>query len=108
MTVAIAYLATQPARDEIDALAGLALLVFGAPWCPHCQAAEAPLAAALAERADIRLLAFEDGPGRPLGRSFEVKRWPTLILLRDGQELGRQVRPTQVKEIRELLALAPG
>jgi thioredoxin 1 len=28
-----------------------------------------------------------------LGRSYRVKLWPTLVLLRDGQEVGRLVRP---------------
>lgn len=104
----IAYATTQPSREEIDALAGLTLLEFGAPWCPHCQAAQAPLAAALAGRADIHLLKFEDGPGRPLGRSFRVKLWPTLILLQNGQELARRVRPTQAEQVAELLAAAQG
>ena len=28
------------------------------------------------------------------GRTYRVKLWPTLVLLRDGQEVGRLVRPT--------------
>ncbi len=108
MSEPIAYAPTPPARAEIDAQARLTRRAFGAPWCPHCQAAQAPLAAALAGRADIRLLKFEDGPGRPLGRSFRVKLWPTLILLKDGQELARRVRPTRVEEMAELLAAARG
>lgn len=31
-------------------------------------------------------------PGRALGRSYRVKLWPTLVLLRDGQEAARLVR----------------
>jgi len=41
----------------------------------------------------------EDGPGRRLGRSYRVKLWPTLIFLRDGQEVERLVRPTQAAEV---------
>jgi thioredoxin 1 len=49
----------------------------------------------------------EDGPGRPLGRSFKVKLWPTLIFLRDGAEVARVVRPTEVRAVVEgLNALA--
>jgi thioredoxin 1 len=43
----------------------------------------------------------EDGSGRPLGRSFRVKLWPTLIFLRDGQEVLRLVRPTRISDIEE-------
>ena len=48
----------------------------------------------------------EDGAGRRLGRYFSVKLWPTLILLKNGEELGRVIRPTDVKAVQELLALA--
>jgi thioredoxin 1 len=41
----------------------------------------------------------EDGPGRPLGRSFRVKLWPTMIFLRDGQEVARLVRPLKADDI---------
>jgi thioredoxin 1 len=51
--------------------------------------------------AEVRHLKIEDGPGRPLGRSFKVKLWPTLIFLRDGIEVARVVRPTDVASIHE-------
>lgn len=90
-------------RDQIDAARGLCLLQFGIDTCGHCQAAESAVAAALAKRPDITHIKVEDGRGRPLGRSFTVKLWPTLILLKDGQEMGRIVRPTTVAEVDGLL-----
>lgn len=93
-------------REEVDRQPGLLLLEFGVDWCPHCQAAQAPIEEALRGAAAIAHSKVEDGPGRRLGRSFRVKLWPTLILLRDGQELGRAVRPTQLPEVLELLLRA--
>lgn len=49
--------------------------------------------------ADVRHLKIEDGPGRPLGRSFGIKLWPTLVFLRDGTEVARVVRPTHAEQI---------
>ncbi|MBS1158846.1 MAG: thioredoxin [Proteobacteria bacterium] len=98
------YASNQPERAAIDALAGPTLLEFGADWCGHCQAAQQPLAEALAGALTIRHLKIEDGPGRPLGRSFRVKLWPTLIFLQDGREIARLVRPTAAPEIAEALA----
>jgi thioredoxin 1 len=49
-------------------------------------------------------LKIEDGPGRPLGRSFKVKLWPTLIFLRDGVEVARVVRPSDAAAIDEGVA----
>jgi thioredoxin 1 len=101
------YSPQAPERAEVDALPGLTLLQFGADWCGHCQAAAPAVAEAL--QADpaasaLRHLLVEDGPGRPLGRSFRVKLWPTLILLRDGQEVDRLVRPTEAAAVARLLA----
>lgn len=99
----MAYLPTYsedaPAREEIDALPGLALLEFGANWCGHCQGAQPAIAAAMAHHPALRHIKVEDGPGRGLGRSYRVKLWPTLIFLRDGQEIDRLVRPTDEAEI---------
>jgi thioredoxin 1 len=88
-----------PSRAEVDALRGLTLLEFGTEWCGHCRAAQALLKQALADQPQWHHLKVEDGPGRALGRKYQVKRWPTLIVLRDGQEIGRLVRPTALQEV---------
>lgn len=93
-----------PARAEIDALPGLLLLEFGVDWCPHCQGAQPLIEAAMRAYPGLRHLKIEDGPGRRLGRSFRVKLWPTLLFIKDGQELARLVRPTDEQDI--ALALA--
>ena len=93
------YQAEAPQRADIDALAGAVLLEFGANWCGHCQAAQAPLAQAFTGHDSVAHYKVEDGPGRPLGRSFRVKLWPTLIFLRDGVEVARVVRPLAAAEI---------
>ena len=90
-----------PTRDEIDATTGPLVLNFGTNWCGHCQAAAPLVDEALADRPDIRHIKVEDGPGRPLGRSFRVKLWPTLVFLQDGAEVGRAVRPETVELIRD-------
>jgi thioredoxin len=53
----------------------------------------------------MRHIKVEDGSGRPLGRSFGVKLWPTFIFLRDGQEVGRLTRPASVELIEQMLSL---
>ena len=106
------YNPAAPTRAEIDALPGVTLLEFGIDACGHCRAAQPIIAAALAGPAPLRHLKLEDGKGRPLGRSFAVKLWPTLVCLRDGHEVGRLVRPASPAEVQALLAraanVAPG
>jgi thioredoxin 1 len=94
----------EPGRSTIDALNDPLLLEFGAVWCGYCQAAQPVIAAALAQYPDLSHMRIEDGPGRRLGRSFGVKLWPTLILMHQGNELARLVRPTSSAEIVAALA----
>jgi thioredoxin 1 len=98
-----AYASNQPARAELDALSGLAVVDFGTDWCGHCQAAQPLIERALADFPGLRHLKVEDGPGRPLGRSFRVKLWPTLVFMVDGQEVARLVRPQGAAEISDAL-----
>jgi thioredoxin 1 len=100
------YETAQPERSAIDALPGVVVLDFGTNWCGYCRAGEAHIERALAGAQGVQHLKVEDGPGRPLGRSFRVKLWPTVVVLRDGQELARVVRPNDADEVREALAKA--
>ena len=95
-----------PSLTEVQALSGLTLLEFGTEWCGHCRAAQPLIAQALADRPQWQHLKVEDGPGRALGRHYRVKLWPTLVVLRDGQEVGRLVRPTAAQEIQTVMAKA--
>jgi thioredoxin 1 len=103
MTMNHDYAEREPSREEVDALPGETLVEFGTPWCGHCRRTQPMLERALADRPGVRHLKIEDGPGRRLGRSFGVKLWPTLVLLRDGREVARLVRPNRVEEIAEAL-----
>jgi len=98
------YAAIEPARAEIDALEGPTVLEFGNPTCGYCRAAQPLLASAFTDHPRVRHIKIADGSGRPLGRSFRVKLWPTLIFFKNGRESARLVRPTDVNAIREALA----
>jgi len=102
------YATTAPTREEVDALPGTSVIEFGTSWCGHCQRAQPHIAAVFANHPDLRHLKVEDGPGRRLGRSFRVKLWPTLVFLRDGEEVARVVRPTDTRVIAEALEAAGG
>lgn len=97
------YASVEPARSEVDVLDGPTMIEFGAPWCGYCQAAQPLLASAFSAYPDIRHIKIEDGKGRPLGRSFWVKLWPTLVFLDKGREVARLVRPTSANAIEQAL-----
>ena len=91
---------TEPTREEVDRMPGAVVLEFGASWCGYCQELAPDLAALLEQYPGVRLVWVEDGKGKPLGRSFRVKLWPTLVFLRDGQVVKQVSRP-EVSEVRE-------
>ena len=97
------YEATQTTRAEIDSLAEPVVIEFGTSWCGHCMAAQPLIESAMADYPALSHLKVEDGPGRPLGRSFRVKLWPTLIFMVGGQEVARLVRPASAGEISSAL-----
>jgi thioredoxin 1 len=103
MTAAGGWTEAAPSRAEIDASTGPLLLEFGTTWCGHCRAAQPLIDAALADHPRVRYLQVVDGPGEPLGRSFGVRLWPTLVFLRDGREVAREVRPRAEQPIRDAL-----
>lgn len=104
MAYSVMFVADPPEKAEIDAQQGLLLLEFGVDWCPHCQLVQPLLERALQAYPALRHLKVEDGPGRRLGRSFRIKLWPSLLLIKDGQELERLVRPTTEADISAALA----
>jgi thioredoxin 1 len=93
----------EPTRASVEALPGVTVLEFGTGWCGFCLRAQPLFASAFANHPHIRHLKIEDGPGRPLGRSYRIKLWPSLVLLRDGQEQERLVRPQTEREVAEAL-----
>jgi thioredoxin 1 len=100
-----AYATPEPKRAEVDLLAGPTVLEFGSPWCGYCRAAQPLLASALAGHPDVRHIKIADASGRPLGRSFNVKLWPTLVFLRNGHETARLIRPGESSTIANALAM---
>ncbi|HJV68647.1 thioredoxin family protein [Ideonella sp.] len=102
------FVSPEPARAEVDALPGATVLEFGTGWCGFCLRAQPLIASAFQGHPELRHLKVEDGPGRPLGRSFRIKLWPSLVLMKNGQEIERLVRPQSTAEIEQALARLAG
>ena len=96
------YQAVAPPPEAVAAMPGLVLLDFGTDWCGHCVAARTAVDSWIGAHAGIDHRRVEDGRGRPLGRAYRVKLWPTLVLLRDGREIARAVRPRTARDLEPL------
>jgi thioredoxin 1 len=95
----------EPTAEQVAALPGWTLLEFGYSGCGICARAQPEIQHALHAYSWIQHLKVQDGPGRRLGRSFGVKLWPTLVLLSEGLEVGRLVRPANRQVVADLLQL---
>lgn len=98
------YSEQQPDRSEVDAMPGITILEFGTNWCGFCRNAQPAIREALTAKTDLQHIKVEDGPGRKLGRSYRIKLWPTLVMLKDGVEVARVVRPVDADEVRQQMA----
>jgi len=89
-----------PTREAVNGMPGLVLIEFGTGWCGFCRAAAPHVAGLLRDHPQVRHVKVEDGPGRPLGRSFRVRLWPNFVLLKDGAVFRQLARPsaTELKE----------
>lgn len=86
-----------PTRAEIDAGGGPVLLEFGTAWCGYCHALAPRITALLEDHPEVKHVKVEDGPGRLLGRSFQVRLWPNLVFLRDGRVVRQLARPSHAQ-----------
>jgi len=94
----------EPTREEVDLMTGPLVLEFGSATCPHCMALQPGLEKLLGEYPDVRHIKIEDGRGKPLGRSFRVKLWPTLVFMSAGQVIKQVARPS-IPDVRDGLAM---
>ena len=86
-------------RGDLDQSAGPMVIEFGTNWCGICRGAQAEIKAAMDNHPEVPHVKVEDGKGRRLGRTFGVKLWPSLIFLKDGEEMARIVRPESSSDI---------
>jgi thioredoxin 1 len=97
------YTSTEPSREEVNSLAGATVLEFGNSWCGYCRQAEPLIEKAFQKHATVRHIRVADESGRRLGRSFNVKLWPTLIFLKEGKEISRLIRPYDFDHVENAL-----
>jgi len=102
------YAASEPTRAEVDVQRGPVLLEFGSVSCGWCIRAQSLLKSAFATHPAVRHIKVEDGSGQPLGRSFGVKLWPTLVFLKDGKEVTRLIRPSRPQEVADAFSKIDG
>jgi len=82
----------QAAFDAISPLPGVTVVDFTAAWCGPCKTLDPILGALAAEYAGrARVVAVDVNDVPAVAERFNVRSMPTVVLLRDGAEVGRFV-----------------
>ncbi len=81
-----------PTFTSLAAMPGVLALDFTARWCSPCKVMH-PVLASLADEygATARIVAVDVDDEPALAQRFLVRSMPTLVILRDGREVGRVV-----------------
>ena len=82
---------------------GLCLVDFFAAWCGPCRALSPVIDEIAAERSDIVVAKVNVDEEQALASEFGVFSIPTLVVLRDGDEVGRAVGARPKAAILELI-----
>ncbi|MGE5185410.1 MAG: thioredoxin family protein [Acidobacteriota bacterium] len=78
--------------DTVAAAPGVTVLDFTAAWCGPCKTLGAVLDVLAGELAGrVRFAAVDVDASPELAQRFMVKSMPTLVVTRDGREVGRIV-----------------
>lgn len=85
----------------MDISTGICALKFGAVWCAPCKTLEPKLQKMEAEFPNIAFYSVnvDDDPG--LAKQYKIRSVPTVILLRDGQEVTRIAGAALINPLRK-------
>lgn len=81
---------------------GKTAVMFSATWCVQCRVST-PIAEQVSEEIDIPFYKYMCDDGMDLPEAHKVLSLPTILLLEDGDEIGRIAGGFSAAELSELL-----
>lgn len=82
---------------------GTTLIKFYAGWCMPCKTLANTLSKILSEFPDIQLKEVNIDDDVEQSREYKIRSIPTLVLVKDGQEIDRLVGNQSVEQLRKFL-----
>lgn len=91
-------------KQEVEDYKGTVLLDFWAVWCGPCRMVSPIVDEIAEERTDIKVGKVNVDDEMELGRLFKIANIPTLLVIKDGEVVKKQVGAVPKEKILELLA----
>jgi thioredoxin 1 len=82
---------------------GISLVKFGASWCAPCKVVETTINKVKSEFQSINFVSIDVDDNPELAKEYKIRRVPTVICFRDGEEINRTDGIFQVQALRSLL-----
>lgn len=82
---------------------GLCVLDFWAEWCGQCKVAKAKLSEIESNYPNVKFIACDSEANDDLCAKFMVRGLPTIVFLKDGEVVVRQVGASGIEENMEKL-----
>ena len=91
-------------KDEVADYKGTVLLDFWAVWCGPCRMVSPIVDEIAEERLDIKVGKVNVNDEMELARAYQIMNIPTLLVIKDGEVVNKQVGAAPKEKILELLA----
>lgn len=87
----------------MDLTVGICAVKFGAAWCGPCQMMEPLLQKMKNEFSGINYISVDIDDKPQLAKTYRIRSLPTVILLKEGQEVTRLVGAVKTEPLRKAL-----
>ena len=81
----------------------ITVLSFNAPWCNPCEAMKPTVREALSGRDDVNFVSIDIDEDVEKAREYKVRSIPTLLLMKDNNEIDRLVGNHNIERVKEFI-----